>query len=108
MNLALEKGERVTTGGKGRGEIREVIGVVADARTTDGLGKRYGTFSGWQLEKWRYCWWLVGLMWTEVRKLTSLPFNSCWNLRVLHNLPPNTDQITCCHLELAYQFVLSS
>ena len=23
---------------------------------------------GWQLEKWRYCWWLVGLMWTDVRK----------------------------------------
>ena len=51
MNLALEKGERVTTGGKGRGEIGgeagEVTGVVADAPTTDGLGKRYGTFSGW-------------------------------------------------------------
>ena len=37
-----------------------------------------------------------------------LPFNSCWNVRVLHNLPPNTDQITRHHLELAYQFVLSS
>ena len=51
MNLALEKGERVTTGGKGRGEIGgeagEVTGVVADAPTMDGLGKRYGTFSGW-------------------------------------------------------------
>ena len=51
MNLALEKGDRVTTGGKGRGEIGgeagEVTGVVADAPTTDGLGKRYGTFSGW-------------------------------------------------------------
>ena len=23
---------------------------------------------GWQLEKWRYCWWVVGLMWTEVWK----------------------------------------
>ena len=35
MNLALEKGGRVTTGGKGRGEIGgeagEVTGVVADA-----------------------------------------------------------------------------
>ena len=35
MNLALEKGERVTTGGKGRGEIGgeagEVTGGVADA-----------------------------------------------------------------------------
>ena len=45
MNLA-EKGERVTTGGNGRGEIGgeagEVTGVVADAPSTDGLGKRYG------------------------------------------------------------------
>ena len=52
MNLA-EKGERVTMGGKGRGEIGdeagEVTGVVADAPTTDGLGKRYGTFSGWRM-----------------------------------------------------------
>ena len=43
MNLALEKGERVTMGGKGRGEIvgeaGEVTGVVADAPTTNGLGK---------------------------------------------------------------------
>ena len=35
MNLALEKGERVSTGGKCRGEIGgeagEVTGVVADA-----------------------------------------------------------------------------
>jgi hypothetical protein len=23
-----------------------------------------------------------------------LPFNSCWNVRVFHNLPPNTDHIT--------------
>ena len=28
MNLALEKGERVTTGGKGRGEIRGEAGEV--------------------------------------------------------------------------------
>ena len=42
MNLALEKGERVTTGG----EAGEVTGVVAVAPTTDGLGKMYGTFSG--------------------------------------------------------------
>ena len=51
MNLALEKGERVTTGGKGRGknggEAGEVTGMIADAPTMDGLGKRYGTFSGW-------------------------------------------------------------
>ena len=43
-------------GGKGRGEIGgeagEVTGVVANAPTTDGLGKRYGTLvdGGWQLE----------------------------------------------------------
>ena len=40
----LEKGERVTTGGKGRCEIRgeagEVSGVIANAPTTDGPGKR--------------------------------------------------------------------
>ena len=51
MNLALEKGERVTTGGKGRGEIGgeagEVTGGVADAPITDGLGKSYRMFSGW-------------------------------------------------------------
>ena len=51
MNLALEKGQRVTTGGKGRGEIGgeagEVTGVVPDSPTTDGLVKRYGTFIGW-------------------------------------------------------------
>ena len=51
MNLALEKGKRVTTGCKCRGEIggeaEEVTGVVANVPTTDGLGKRYGTFSGW-------------------------------------------------------------
>ena len=50
MNLTVEKRERVTTGGKGRGviggEAGEATGVVADAPTTDGLGKRYGTFSG--------------------------------------------------------------
>ena len=53
MNLALEKGERVTMGGKGRGEIGgkagEVTRVVADTPTTDGLEKRYGMFSGWRM-----------------------------------------------------------
>ena len=47
MNLALEKWERVTTGGKDKGEIEseavEVTGVVANVPTTDGLAKRYGT-----------------------------------------------------------------
>ena len=74
MNLALENGERVTMGGKGRaeigGEAGEVIGVVADAPTTDSLGKRYGTFSGWEMAagKVEVLRWLVGLMWTDVRK----------------------------------------
>ena len=51
MYLGLEKRENVTMGGKGRGKIGgeagEVTGVVADTPTTDGLGKRYRTFSGW-------------------------------------------------------------
>ena len=41
--MVLEKGEGVTTAGKGRGEAGEVTGVVADVPITDGLGKRYGT-----------------------------------------------------------------
>ena len=36
VNLALEKGASVTTGGKGRGEVEEVTGVVANVLTTDG------------------------------------------------------------------------
>ena len=51
MNLALEKGERVTTGGKGRGEAGEVTGVVADVPTVDSLGKRYGAYSGWGMKE---------------------------------------------------------
>ena len=47
MNLALEKGERVTTGGKGRGKIGGEAGVVANVPTMDGPGKRNGVFSGW-------------------------------------------------------------
>ena len=39
MNLVLEKGERITTGGKGRGEIEgeagEVTGVVANVPTME-------------------------------------------------------------------------
>ena len=50
MNLTLEKGESITTGGKGRGEIKgeagEVTRVVADFPTTDSLGKSYGAFGG--------------------------------------------------------------
>ena len=73
MNLALDKRERVTTGCKGRGEVRgeagEVTGVVADTPTTDGfgIGMERLVDGRWQLEKWRYYCWLVGLMWTEVR-----------------------------------------
>ena len=41
MNLALEKGERVTMGGKGRGEIRgeagKVTRMVADVSIMDSL-----------------------------------------------------------------------
>ena len=51
MNLVLEKGERIITGGKGRDEIGseagEVTEVVANVPTTNDLGKRYGMFSGW-------------------------------------------------------------
>ena len=68
MNLVLEKGERVTTGGKGRGEIGgeagEVTGVVADVPWEKGMECLVD--GGWQLEKWRYYWSLVGLMWMEV------------------------------------------
>ena len=43
------EGERVTMGGRGEigDEAEEVTGVVANAPTMDGLGKRYGMFSGW-------------------------------------------------------------
>ena len=41
-------------------------------------------------------------------KSHQLPFDCCWNVCVLHNLPPNINHIIHCHLELAYQFVLSS
>ena len=52
MNLALEKRERVTTSGKGRGEIRSEIivkvnGMVADMPIADRQGRRYGAFEGW-------------------------------------------------------------
>ena len=52
INLALEK-ERVTKGGKGRGEIEKVTGKVADALTTDNLGKgtHYLMDGRWQLEE---------------------------------------------------------
>ena len=47
----IGEGEGVTTGGKGRdeirGEAREVTGVVVDTPTTDNLGIRYGAFGGW-------------------------------------------------------------
>ena len=44
VNLALEKMERITLGGKDRGEIRgkigKVAGVVVDAATKASLGKK--------------------------------------------------------------------
>ena len=43
----MEKGERVATGGKGRGEVGKIAEVVANVPTTDSLSKRYGAFSGW-------------------------------------------------------------
>ena len=74
MNLVLEKGERVAMGGEGRGKIRgeagEVTGVVANVPTRIAWekGMKHLVDGGWQLEKLRYCCWLVGLMWTEVGK----------------------------------------
>ena len=68
MNLALEKGERVTIGGKGRGEIGgeagEVIGWLQMRLPQMAWEKGIERLvdGGWQLEKWRYCWWLVGFM----------------------------------------------
>ena len=41
-------------------------------------------------------------------KCHQLAFNSCWNECGLHDLFPNTNHIACCHLEFAYQFILSS
>ena len=50
VNLMLKKWESVTTGGKGRGEIRDeigkVTGLIADVPITDSLRKWYGTFGG--------------------------------------------------------------
>ena len=42
MNLALEKRERITTGGKGkiRGEIGKVTGMDSDEPTMDSLAKK--------------------------------------------------------------------
>ena len=73
MILALGKGERVTTGGRGEigGEAGEVTGVVANAPAMDSLGKRYETFSGWGMAAGKVEILLAvggGLMWTEVWK----------------------------------------
>jgi hypothetical protein len=40
VNLQLEERERITTGGKGRGENGMVIGMAMDAPITDSLGKK--------------------------------------------------------------------
>ena len=63
MNLTLEKGEKVTTGkGEIGSEAGEVIGVIANASTWMAWEKSMERLvdGGWQLEKWRYFWWLVG------------------------------------------------
>ena len=59
MNLALEK--RETTGGKGRGDIGGEAGEVrvADAPTTDVLGERCRTFSGWRMAAGKVVIYLV-------------------------------------------------
>ena len=44
--------------GKARGEIGSETGMVANVLT---VGEIYGMDGGWQLGKWRNCWWLVGL-----------------------------------------------
>ena len=48
MNLALEKGERVTTGGKGRDEIRSEVGMVANVPTMDSLRRRWMEDGNWK------------------------------------------------------------
>ena len=70
MNLALEKGEHVTMGGKCRGEIRiKLEKSMGWLHTTDKLGKGTDLVDGGlQLENWRYCWWLLGLIWTELQR----------------------------------------
>ena len=61
MNLAFETGEKVTMGGKSRGEIRskagEVTRVVANVPSTIAKekGMEHLVDGGWQMEKWRYC-----------------------------------------------------
>ena len=48
VNLILEKREMVIMGYKGeiKSEIGKVTGMVADARTMNSLGKRWGSFGG--------------------------------------------------------------
>ena len=40
-------------------------------------------------------------------KSHQLPFNSCWNVRVLHNLPPNTIAISTTILNLPINLLCS-
>ena len=40
--------------------------------------------------------------------ILNISLNSCWNVCVLWNLPPNTNQITCSDLQLGYHPILSS
>ena len=41
----------------------EVIWGAADLVPLDGQRMEHLVDTGWQLEKWKYCWSLVGLMW---------------------------------------------
>ena len=61
----------------------EVTGVVASVPTMDGLGKSNEQLvdGGWQLENWRYCWGLVGLMWTEVWEPDLSTISQCQGRR---------------------------
>ena len=41
-------------------------------------------------------------------KSHQLPINSCWKYLYSITYPTNTNHITCCHIELAYQCILTS
>ena len=45
--------------------LGEVSGVGVVIRVAREYGMECLVDEGWQLEKWRYCWRLVGLTWME-------------------------------------------
>ena len=71
----MENGERITIGGKSKGEIRgefrQVTGMAVDMATQIAceIDIKHLRDGGYELEKWRRCWCLVGLIWSEVWKL---------------------------------------